>query len=164
MTEPILSPLYWKNRLEHQGAVERHKAIFITSKMNWDAIAEKHRTILAQHIYPEHSVLDAGCAWGRLLGLMPIDWRGFYLGVDLSPDFIELAKQEHPDRPFIVADLSDLALRDNQFDWVVLISIRPMVKRNLGDEAWKQMEKELRRVSRRLLFLEYDVNDNGATE
>lgn len=162
--EPILDPGYWKNRLALQGRDERHKAIFITSKEHWDNIAEAHRRILAQHIHPEHSVLDGGCAWGRLLDLMPIDWRGHYLGVDLSPDFIELAKQEHPDRPFIVGDLSRLPLQDKAFDLAILISIRPMVRRNLSDEDWEVMERELKRVARRVLYLEYDPQDPGSIE
>lgn len=162
--EPILSTDYWKDRLAVQGRNERHKAIFITPKENWDAIAEKHRTILAQHVHPEHSVLDAGCAWGRLLDLMPTDWRGFYLGVDLSPDFVDLAKQEHPERPFLVGDLRGLPLTDDMFDLAVLISIRPMVRRNLDEETWEVMRAELRRVCRRLLYLEYDPLDEGSVE
>lgn len=162
--EPILDPSYWQSRLTVQGRDERHRAIFITPKENWDAIAEAHRKILAQHVHPEHSVLDAGCAWGRLLDLMPADWRGFYLGVDLSPDFVELAKREHPERPFAVGDLRHLDLPDDTFDWAVLISIRPMVRRNLSDDAWDEMEKELKRVARNLLFLEYDVSDLGTVE
>ena len=163
--EPILSESYWRDRLAVQGKDERHKAIFITPKSNWDAIAEAHRKILAQHIHPEHTVLDAGCAWGRLLDLMPADWRGYYLGVDLSPDFVDLAKREHPGKPFRVADLRQMPfLLDDTFDWCILISIRPMVKRNLGNEAWDEMEKELKRVTRNLLFMEYDVNDLGTVE
>ena len=159
--EPINDPNYWARRLAVQGKDERHKAIFITSKENWDAIAEKHRMILARHIHPEHSVLDAGCAWGRLLDLMPTDWRGFYQGIDLSPDFIELARREYPQRAFRVADMRQIPFLTGTFDFAVLISIRPMVKRNLGEDEWEKMEKELKRVARNLLVLEYDVNDEG---
>jgi hypothetical protein len=38
------------------------------------------------------------------------------------------------------------------------------VRRNLGDEAWEAMERELRRVAKRLLYLEYDPDSEGSVE
>jgi hypothetical protein len=86
--------------------------------------------------------------------------------VDLSPDFVGLARQQYPERRFMVGDLRDLSFIPDRelYDLAILISIRPMIKRNMGDEAWAQMEAELRRVSRRLLFLEYDPSDDGSIE
>lgn len=175
MTEPILEPDYWRKRLA--DARERHHAVFCCPLGTWQAIEAKHREILTRHIKPCDSVLDAGCAWGRLLDLLPDHWKGTggYLGVDLSPDFIALARKEHPDYVFRISDLRaiDNRLDDNdtspnalclKFDWAVLISIRPMVKRNLGDEVWAAMETELRRVAKRLLLLEYDPASEGSVE
>lgn len=162
--EPILSPKYWRDRLAVQGRDERHRSIFITPKENWDAIATRHRELLADLIKPNESVLDAGCGWGRLLELMPNDWRGDYLGVDLSPDLIDLARKENPTHSFIVADLRKIPAHSQTFNVAVLISIRPMIKRNLSEDFWNEVETELRRVAKRLLFLEYDVLDNGSME
>lgn len=162
MTEPINDPLYWKQRLA--TAMERHHSIFRCDKERWLRIEDKHREILAKTLHPEWSVLDAGCGYGRLLNLMPADWRGYYAGVDLSPDFVDLARKEHPRREFRVADLRQIPWVSGTFDLAVLISIRPMVRRNLGDDEWEKMERELRRVSNQLLFLEYDENDPGSIE
>lgn len=159
MTEPINDPLYWKQRLV--TATERHHSIFRCDLARWLRIENKHREILARTVHPRSSVLDAGCGYGRLLNLMPADWQGYYQGIDLSPDFIELARKEHPQRDFRVADLRAIPFLSGTFDYTVLISIRPMVKRNLGDEEWEKMECELKRVARTLLFLEYDEDDNG---
>lgn len=164
MTEPILDTGYWERRLKF--ATQRHYAVFKTPLKNWLAIEAKHQEILKRHILPGDSILDAGCGWGRLLNLMPEEWKGPYHGVDLSPDFIELAKEEWPDRNFSCEDLRDLMpeIKTPIFDYAILISIRPMVIRNLDQESWDLMEKNLRRVADVLLYLEYDVNDEGSLE
>lgn len=159
MTEPINDPTYWKQRLA--TAQERHHSVFKCDKERWLRIEAKHRQILAETLHPEQTILDAGCGYGRLLDLLPRDWRGYYFGVDLSPDFIDLARREHPRNHFRVADLRMVPVPSGTFDWAVLISIRPMVRRNLGDDEWTKMEIELKRVANRLLFLEYDENDPG---
>ena len=155
MTEPILEPSYWKERIEK--AQETHHSVFLCGINRWNNICKEHRAILHRTIGPSDSVLDAGCAYGRLLDLMPRAWHGDYHGIDLSPDFIEKAKRSYPEREFTVGDLRDLSrFSDKQFKWGILVSIRPMVKRNLGNDEWSKMESELTRVCENLLYLEYD--------
>ena len=163
MPEPILDPRYWRKRLDTAG--EEHHAVFKCPLDRWRRIEEKHRRILATTILDHHSVLDAGCGWGRLLSLMPSTWDGTYVGVDLSTDFITKAAGRYPGRMFMVADLRQLPLGVIQiFDWAVLVSVRPMVKRNIGESQWDIMEKGLRAVANRLLYLEYDEDDEGSVE
>jgi hypothetical protein len=45
-----------------------------------------------------------------------------------------------------------------------MISVRPMIVRNQGQDAWDAMEREIRKVARQLLYLEYDPFDNGSVE
>lgn len=162
MTEPILETTYWKKRLDE--AKELHHSVFRCDKTLWLQIETKHRDILASTIGREESVLDCGCGWGRLLTLMPDPWVGDYLGIDLSPDFIRLAVRKHPTYQFMEMDLRHASFCGRGFDWAILISIRPMVKRNLGNEIWSQMEAEIRKVANKLLYLEYDPSDNGSVE
>ncbi len=177
MTEPILDPLYWKRRLEQAKRSELHHAVFKCPLERWKAIEAKHREILAQHIQPEDTILDAGCGYGRLLDLLPGNWNGHYQGFDLSCDLVAEATRKyggfgsdkpHPGKTVMwrVGDLRNLSSYFNPgvFDWAILISIRPMIKRNLGNEVWAQMETELRRVASKLLYLEYDENDPGSVE
>lgn len=167
MSELISDPRYWARRLrEANRRGEIHHAVFKCPLDRWRRIEAKHREILSRLIGPNDSVLDCGCGWGRLLNLMPKEWVGPYWGVDLSPDFIKLAQEEHV-RLFTVCDLRDLSKHapgGSKYDWAVLISVRPMVIRNLGAEEWAKMESEIRRVAKKLLYLEYDENDEGKVE
>ena len=166
MAEPILDPTYWRRRLlqaRHGGCI--HHAIFKHPLDSWRRIEERHRHILAKHVGPCQSVLDAGCGWGRLLTLMPPTWRGVYVGVDISPDFIAMAEEQHPDRSFLCADLRTWQKSGPLiFDWAVMISMRPMIKRNLGDVEWGIIEGNVRRVAAKILYLEYDERDEGGVE
>lgn len=163
MTEPILSPDYWRRRLlqaQHNGQL--HHAIFKNPLGEWRRIEAKHRQILAETVGPCQSVLDAGCGWGRLLELMPPTWRGVYVGVDISPDFVKMAEERHPDRSFLCADLRSWRRSGPLiFDWGIMVSMRPMVRRNLGDDAWAEIEANIRACCDKLLYLEYDENNQG---
>jgi SAM-dependent methyltransferase len=168
VSEPILDPQYWADRLAKAREGDFHHAVYRCPLDVWRKIEERHRIILALTIKDEDSVLDCGCGWGRLLSLLPPTWSGTYLGVDLSPEFVRMAREQNrakADRRFLVGDLRNLSLvDDHSYDWAVLISIRPMVVRNLGQDVWDQMEREIRRCARRLLYLEYDMDDNGSIE
>lgn len=162
MSEPINDVSYWARRLRE--AKHQHEAIFRCPLDRWQRIETRHREILAATIKDTDSVFDAGCGWGRLLTLLPATWYGGYLGVDLSPDFIRLARAEHRPRQFAVGDLRNLDSRLCGYDWAILISMKHMVIRNLGQEEWDKMELALRRVAKRLLFLEYSEDDKGSIE
>lgn len=164
MAQNILDVNYWKSRLERATRGNLHHAVYLCGLDRWQRIEAKHREILARHIKPSDSILDAGCGWGRLLSLLPETWSGHYLGIDLSPDFIHLAQQHYTSESirFVVEDLRNLSSITQTFDWAILISIRPMIRRHLGDSTWFSIERSLRNVSRQLLFLEYDEDDTGS--
>lgn len=172
--EPVTKPEYWSDRLKE--AIDKkhlHYAVFIENEDRWKAIEEKHRQILAKHIKPTDVILDAGCGYGRLLNLLPHKPEiGNYWGVDISPQLLSLANMYHPGHIFQEESLTDLyELRKYEagmlvprFDWGILISVRPMLIRNMGREYWDKCEKELRAVCKKLLFLEYDPKDEGSIE
>lgn len=159
MPEPISDEEYWANRLKASWDTELHHSVFKCSIEKWRKIEDAHRVLLADTIGMEESVLDAGCGYGRLLSLLPRKWKGDYLGVDLSPAFIEFASKRYPKSEFVVGDLRNLPAEATRkkFDWAVVISIRPMVIRNLGREEWDKMESQLLSVASRILVLEYDT-------
>lgn len=164
--EPILEQAYWRERLaEAKVSGQLHHAVFICHKAKWDAIAAKHRQILDRYVHEDDYILDAGCGWGRLIDLLPARWRGQYLGVDLSFDFIDKARSLYPQRNilFVRTTLDDPIVKQYTFkyDLGVLVSIRSMILRHLGAEKWAAIEANLRACCQRLLYLEYDETSDG---
>lgn len=165
MSEPILDPNYWKIRM--QTAAQEHHAVFCAPHGMWESIANSHKSILLNTITKYESVIDVGCGWGRLLDLMP--WHvGQYLGIDLSPDFIDKARRSRPGCRFLVRNVlespdldSEETGRPYKFDWAVCISMRPMIINNLGEDSWNKMKEWISRHARRLLLLEYNVHHKG---
>lgn len=176
MSELISDPRYWARRLrEARAKGVLHEAVFKVNLQRWREIEDRHREILKARLSKGTSVLDCGCGWGRLLTLVPETWAGAYVGVDLSPDFVNLARKNFPSEDFVVGDLRDLSLltpytlrymgkEDGRFDLAVLISVRPMIRRHLGDEVWAQMEAQIRGRAEKILYLEYDPEDGGSLE
>ena len=95
-------------------------------------------------------MLDAACGYGRL---SPIFEK--YIGVDFSPDFINIARKSFPKKEFLVANIKELPFEDNKFDWSICSSLKTMIEENSGEEEWNKMKKELLRVSKKILILEY---------
>lgn len=52
------------------------------------------------------SLLDYGCGWGALAGWLPKETS--YLGVDITPEAIDLAREENPNRTFKVIENGQL--------------------------------------------------------
>jgi ubiquinone/menaquinone biosynthesis C-methylase UbiE len=161
----IYNPDFWRERIQQAPVNAFHHSVFVCPTDRWNRIEDKHRQILRREVKPNYTILDAGCGWGRLLDLMPPFWTGGYLGVDISPDFINLARIQYKNRRFVLGNLSKLDILSNgEMDLGILISIRPMIKRNMGDEEWGRVETELKRVCKKLLYLEYDETDEGSLE
>jgi ubiquinone/menaquinone biosynthesis C-methylase UbiE len=90
---------------------------------------------------------------------MPEDWHGDYLGVDLCPDTIKLAQSRYPTKQFVVSDLRHLEFVTKTYDWAVLISIKYTIAANVGWNTWLEVEKQLKRVAKNLLFLEWSIRE-----
>lgn len=170
MGERIFDTSYWQERLENANNFgELHRSIFLCPKSEWEKIEERHKEILRDLIKPTDSVLDVGCGYGRLLTLMPETWKGLYLGIDISVDFLMQARRNYPHQAFELMDARDLhriqpVNEGYKFHWAILISIRPMVINNMGSEVWEQMEAEIRKKAHKILYLEYTADDKGVVE
>lgn len=163
--EQVLSPEYWESRSKRSKETgQRHQAVFLCHFSKWKAIETRHREILRETIRPTDSVLDVGCGYGRLIDMMPDDWTGRYVGVDVYDGFVSEGIERHRGRPcteFVTADVRDLGGFPFRFDWAVMISVRPMIKRNCGEGVWGEMERVVKSLVGRILYLEYDENDKG---
>lgn len=73
---------------------------------------------LEDRLSPGSNVLELGCGTGRPVGAR-LATEHSYLGVDASPQMVELAQRSVPDGRFQVADMTALDLPENGFDAVV---------------------------------------------
>lgn len=129
-------------------------AVYLANPDMWSDIELQQSQIIRREC-AGLKVLDAGCAYGRIS-----EWVENYTGVDISPDFIERARAKYPGKQFAVADLRTLPFADKEFDIAVCVSIKDMVIDNLGGEVWDIMEKELHRVAKKILLIEYLEGDH----
>lgn len=160
--EPIFDPMFWKQRLAE--AVDREAprhAVYKGNLEDWHRRNIVHTKILSQTIMPKSRVLDVGCAWGRLTSLIPQWWTGDYVGVDLSPDFIELAKLAHYDKrlSFHCRDARNGLADLGKFDWAVFLGIRQMVIGNAGGVEWDRILDTVQEVADMVLILEFESDD-----
>lgn len=152
MSLPVDTVEFWKKRIEDSKKYgDIHHSVYISNNTLWKKIEEAHKEILAP--YRDKKVLDAGCGYGR-----SSQWfsPSGYVGVDLSPNFIGLAKTNYPLHKFECFKLEHLPYEDKEFDMAFCISIKGMVVGNLGISAWEAVEKELLRVAKEVLILEYE--------
>jgi len=66
------------------------------------------------------SILDVGCGPAVNAAFFS-DWN--YLGIDLNPEYIKVAKTKFPGLQFEVADAADLTLDDKKFDVILINSL-----------------------------------------
>ena len=151
MSKPINKTEFWKERIE--TAQKEHYSVYVCGEDMWKNINKVHETIIEREIKPSETVLDAGCGYGRWCEIFD---NNKYFGVDFSPDFIKKAQEKYPEYLFAVKNLKDLQIKDKSFDWAICVSIKKMVVDNLGEEEWNLMLKELKRVARKVLVLEYE--------
>lgn len=144
----VNEPGFWKERID--WAVKDFFTVYVTTDEDWNYIRKVHKELMDTHIPKESKVLDAGCGYGR--------WsENFdnYTGIDISPDFIDMAKSKYPDKTFLVADLSKLPFKKQEFDWAFCVSIKAMVIGNLGEAVWEKYLRQLKKVAKNVLILEY---------
>lgn len=147
---------FWTERLDYaKGAGQLEQAIGRGFEFG-AKIDPVHRVIIEKEIKPIDKVLDIGCGYGRTAHWFKDEQ---YTGIDFVPEFIEIAKELHPNKIFQVMDVRQLfPFKDKSFDWGVLISMKGMIIREMGQEVWDGIQKELSRICKKLLILEYGNN------
>lgn len=162
----IYDNIFWKKRIE--DAVKNNNlrySVFKAPQNIWIDILNDHVNIIYNIIDRESNILDAGCGYGRLVDLLDKKYyNGKYVGVDQSPDFIEIAKELYPDKEFYCLDLKKLPFEDNTFDISICCSLMIMIVQNLGWFEWEKIQNELLRVSKNgILCLEYGCSDTNTS-
>ncbi|MAF36924.1 hypothetical protein CL622_07440 [archaeon] len=148
----VLTKDFWKQRLEDIPNKDLlHFSVLTCSKEDWKTLHRMHLTIINKHIdVKKDNVLDLGCGYGRMA-----KYISNYTGGDLSPDLLDVAKEQNPTKLFIECDGRTLPFENKQFDWTIIISLKTMIVNNCGGDVWSEIKKEICRVSDRCLMLEY---------
>jgi len=121
-SQDVGDPLFWQERIEQSELIGdiRH-SVFRAPEQEWQKVCSDHQKIIKKVLKKKffrrkYDILDAGCGYGRGLDLMPKDWKGRYVGIDQSQDFINLAESNHPDREFYCENLQHLPFDNDEFD------------------------------------------------
>lgn len=161
----VNDPSFWKDRIDE--AIKNGNlrySVFKAPQEIWNQILQDHVNIIYNLVDPSSNILDAGCGYGRLVDILQNNYTGKYVGVDQSPDFINLAKEIHPEKEFYCLDLKKLPFEDNSFDISICTSLMIMVVQNLGWFEWEKIQNELLRVCKiGILCLEYGCTDTNTS-
>jgi ubiquinone/menaquinone biosynthesis C-methylase UbiE len=153
MSNPISDRNWWRNRL-HECRGELHRSICECSIDRWLEMQAEHQRTLAKEIRPTDVILDVGCAWGRIVGLLPCTFKGMYVGVDSSPEMITLAQMLNPPWcTFYVQDVRCMTFDPGTFTVAIACGMRGMFQRNRMGDAWLAVQNEMNRVAMRQLVL-----------
>ncbi|MFA7087947.1 MAG: methyltransferase domain-containing protein [Patescibacteria group bacterium] len=99
---------------------------------------------LAEDVKEGDKILDVGCGNGRLLDVLQKK-NIRYLGVDNSENLLEIARRNYPGQEFVIADILDLDVVDNDFyDHVFCLAVVhhiPTKERQI--EALRQLSVKL---------------------
>ncbi len=100
----------------------------------------RHRDLLTRHFHhPPLRVLDCGCGTGIYSSCFP---SRTYVGVDISPRYVDRARACFPQHCFRVMDAMQLEFPDNTFDAVIVSG----VVHHLDTATTEVVLKEISRV------------------
>lgn len=157
---PIDTIEFWYNRVITAIATgkELHTIIYNTDYQNWCRIQQITDSVIRTNIIEGSSILDVGCGYGALLELIPAD-KYDYLGIDLSPDLINVGKIRYPNAKLSVGCMPQYTqslYEDKSFDYAICRSIKGMFDLYNKSDQWESIHRELNRVSKNIILLEYE--------
>jgi ubiquinone/menaquinone biosynthesis C-methylase UbiE len=90
-------------------------------------------------------ILDIGCSTGNCASaILPME-RNRYVGIDIVPGYIELARRWHRSGTFIEMDARSLLFPDSSFDVIMFIA----ALHHMDDGLVRDCMRQIRRVIRR---------------
>ena len=99
------------------------------------------------------SLLDVGCGFADFKTWIEGQGRGVtFTGIDLSPDLIRVAKEQHPDAKLLCGELFDFHFEDQSFDWVILSGAMNEQLHDDGEYARKMIASMFKLCGKGLAF------------
>jgi len=108
---------------------------------SWGAAHQRFRQFWAEIDFSDKSVLDIGCGFGEFGKFLLKRYKNVdYTGVDIVPEFIEVAKKEVAGGKFEVKGYNDL---DDQYDIVIASGV---LNSNKGDQNLEYRQKAIKKM------------------
>ncbi len=86
---------------------------------SYKSMAVRYKELVASLPVDGHTVLDAGCGMGDLLPFLYAKSDNFdYTGMDITPEFIDIAKKRYDGHKFVTGNVFGAEL-DEKFDIVI---------------------------------------------
>lgn len=155
----VTNPDYWRDRMYGAFASgERHRLMFNGSVEQFNEVESQQKKAL-RAIRRGQSVIDVGCGYGRLPELLRVQgWTGRYVGYDVSPDLVGVARKWWPDKSthsFHVADLiNSPPVPSSRADWAVALWIKTMLANSGMLPEWDRIEEWMGRVAHQVLVID----------
>ena len=129
--------------LDYIAAMSRRNVVDAYKK--WEAISHAEHICIDEAFYAGCKVLDLGCGAGRFAKLLG-DKAGVYLGVDVSAEMIDAAKEKYPELKFVQSDIINFRTDDDSWDLILLMGnvidgLQPRSRRRLLLEQCKNWLK-----------------------
>ena len=109
----------------YSGLVQRHGAAPESAQYADRETQERRMAVLCEIGVGKHSkVLDFGCGTGQMLSYLQrtLDFEGKYVGYDISPDAVALARSIHPAGRFEVRNILEEPVEE-KFDYVLVSGV-----------------------------------------
>lgn len=111
---------------KHYGElVQRHGAAPEGAQYTDRETQERRMEVLCEiGVAKDSKVLDFGCGTGQLLSFLQrsLGYEGEYVGYDISPEAVELARTTHPSGRFEVRNILEQAAEE-RFDYVLVSGV-----------------------------------------
>lgn len=122
-----------KTRQAYNLAAQRYHDLF-HNEMNEKAYDRKLLDAFAAGFGEDAVICDAGCGPSGHIGRYLFDKGIQVVGVDISDECVELARQHNPDMSFECGDIGNLPFDDGSFDGIIAYySIIDTPKRYVGE-------------------------------
>ena len=125
------------------------------NRRTYDTIAEQFSSTrslpwsefrdIVPYVNDGDALLDAGCGNGRLLDVLR-DKKINYTGIDFSKALIAIAKKQHPDRTFVISDITTLPFPEEKFNIIFCIAT---LHHLAGQTLRRKALAEMRRVCKK---------------
>lgn len=93
----------------------------IKAYANWIELSDAESQCLSIFLKKNARVLDLGCGTGRIAKIIGSNLE-YYLGIDLSPEMIKVARILNPDFKFLCEDILEPSYNERNFDAILLMN------------------------------------------